>query len=143
MPAQKGNKVNVEYTGTLEDGTVFDSSERQGHPLEFELGAGHVIKGFDNAIIGMNKGEEKQVIIPPADAYGEANPQLHKDIPKDQLPKEQDIKVGTILGMKLPDGRQLPVKVINVADTTVTIDLNHPLAGKTLTFKIKLLDITA
>ena len=141
--AQSGNTVKIEYTGTLEDGTVFDSSDKQGKPLEFKLGTGKVIKGFDVAIVGMETGEEKEITLKPADAYGEPNPQLHKVVPKDKLPPGKDVKEGMVLGMQLPDGRQLPARVIKVGENDVTIDVNHPLAGKTLHFKLKLVDIVS
>ncbi|MCK5373322.1 MAG: FKBP-type peptidyl-prolyl cis-trans isomerase, partial [Candidatus Aenigmarchaeota archaeon] len=86
MPVKKGDKVKVEYTGTLEDGTVFDSSEKHGEPLEFEVGAGQMIKGFDDAVVDMEKGDEKEITLKPADAYGDPNPQLIQKVPKDKLP---------------------------------------------------------
>jgi len=135
MTIKKGDKVKVEYTGTLEDGTVFDSTQKRGQPLEFEVGAGKLIKGFDDAVIGMSVGEEKQVKIPPADAYGESRPELIKEFPKDKLPPE--VKAGSVLLIQLPNGIKLPVRVVSVDDKTANLDLNHPLAGKTLNFKIK------
>ena len=146
MPAKKvkkGDKVKIEYSGTLDDGTVFDSSEKHGAPLEFEIGAKQVIPGFENAIIGMKKGEEKEVKLEPAQAYGERNDQLVKEVPKDQVPAEQELKQGMMLLMRLPNGMQVPVKVVKVTKQAITLDLNHPLAGKTLTFKIKVLDISS
>ena len=142
MPVKQGDKVKVDYTGTLEDGTVFDTSEGK-QPLEFTAGEGKIIKGFDNAIIGMEKGEEKEIKIEKADAYGDHNPDMLKKIPRDKLPKEPEPKAGMMLAMKTHDGNQFPAKIAEVNDTEVTIDLNHPLAGKTLNFKIKVVDITA
>ena len=142
MEVKKGSKVKIEYTGTLEDGTVFDSTENHGgEPLEFEAGAGHVIKGFDDAVMGMKKGEEKEFSIPPEEAYGQPRPELRQEVPKDKFPPEQPVKEGMIIGIHGPDGRQYPAKVAKVGDTGVTLDLNHPLAGKTLKFKIKVVDI--
>jgi len=135
MTVKKGDKIKIEYTGTLEDGTVFDSSEKHGQPLEFEVGSGMVIPGFDNAVMGMEKDEEKEVTIQPADAYGEPNPQLVKDIPKDQLPPEA--KEGAMLMMQLPNGAKMPAKITKMTEKNATLDLNHPLAGKVLKFKIK------
>ena len=140
MAIKKGDKIRVDYTGTLEDGTVFDTSDGK-EPLEFEVGSGQIIKGFDEAVVGMKNGEEKEVIIKPEDAYGEANPELQKKIPKSQLPEGQEPKPGMTLAIATPDGRQVPVKISEVSDTDITIDLNHPLAGKTLTFKIKIVGI--
>jgi len=141
MTVKKGDKIKIEYTGTLEDGTVFDSSEKHGQPLEFEVGSGMVIPGFDNAVMGMEKDEEKEVTIQPADAYGEPNPQLVKDIPKDQLPPEA--KEGAMLMMQLPNGAKMPAKITKMTEENATLDLNHPLAGKVLKFKIKVVDISS
>ncbi len=138
---EKGNKVKVEYTGTLEDGTVFDASERHGKPLEFEAGSGQVVKGFDAAVIGMKVGEEKEVTLQPDDAYGQPNPELTKKVPRDHLPKEQEPQVGMTLMVNLPTGQQFPATISEVTDSEVTIDLNHPLAGKVLKFKIKVVGI--
>jgi len=137
----KGCKVKIDYTGSFEDGEVFDSSEKHGNPLEFEAGAGHVIPGFDKAVIGMKKGEEKSVKILPSDAYGEVNPEMVKEFPRDRLPKEQEPQPGMFLVVGLPNGAQLPAKIVSVKEGLVTIDLNHPLAGKTLNFKCKVVEI--
>ncbi len=139
---EKGSKVKVEYTGTLEDGTVFDSTERQGgQPLEFEAGSSQLIKGFDEGVMGMKVGEEKEIVIPPAEAYGEPNDQLHKKVPREQLPKDQEPQVDMVLAVGTPDGQQFPARIIAVDEKEVTIDLNHPLAGKTLKFKVKIVEI--
>lgn len=135
---KKGSKVKVEYTGTFDDGTVFDSSEKHGQPLEFEAGAGQVIKGFDDAIIAMKKGEERTIHIEAKDAYGEHNPQLVKIIPKENLP--EGAKVGTVLAIGLPTGQRIPATVTKVSAKEATIDINHPLAGKALNFKLKIVD---
>ena len=139
---KKGDKIKVDYTGKLEDGNVFDSSEGK-EPLEFEVGSGQLIKGFDDTVIGMKKGEEKEVTITKDNAYGDANPQLVKKIPRDKLPPEQEPKPGMMLGMATPDGKQIPAKITDVDDKEITIDLNHPLAGKTLIFNIKVVDIVS
>ncbi len=140
MSIKNGDKVKVEYTGTLDDGTVFDTSEGKA-PLEFEAGSGKVIKGFDDAVMGMEKGEEKNVKLEPKDAYGDYNPQLIKKIPRESLPKDQEPKPGTMLLVKAPNGQQYPVKITEVTDKDITIDLNQPLAGKNLNFKIKVADV--
>ena len=137
----KGDKVKVEYTGTFDDGTVFDASSNHGQPLEFEVGSGQVIKGFDDAVLGMKKGEEKKIVIPAAEAYGEVRSELHKKVPRQQLPQDQEPKVGMILALGMPNGQQFPARIIAVTKDEVTIDLNHPLAGKTLHFKIKVAEI--
>ena len=141
MAIKKGDKIKVEYTGTLEDGKVFDSSKGKP-PLEFEVGARKIIKGFDEAVTGMEKGQEKEVKLEPKNAYGDVNPELIKKVPRTQIPKEPDPKPGMVLVLKSPDGQQIPARIVEVTDADVTIDLNHPLAGKTLTFKIKIIDVS-
>ncbi len=143
MPIKKGNKVKVEYTGTLDDGTVFDSTEKHGEPLEFEVGSGQLIPGFDDAVVGMKKGEEKEIKIEPADAYGEHNPELCKKIPRAKLPENEKLEKGSVLMMTLPNGMQFTALVAELDNDTVTLDLNHPLAGKKLNFKIKILDVSS
>ncbi|MEF8847687.1 MAG: peptidylprolyl isomerase [Candidatus Thermoplasmatota archaeon] len=137
----EGDKVKVEYVGKLEDGTVFDSSENHEEPLEFTVGSGRVIKGFEDAVVGMNVGEEKEVTVSPEQGYGTHKDELVKEMPREAFSAEGDIKEGMVFRMKLQDGRQIPVKISDVSENTVTIDLNPPLAGKKLFFTIKVLDI--
>ena len=141
MPIKSGDKATVEYTGSLEDGTIFDSSERQGKPLEVEVGAGQVITGFEQAIIGMKKGEEKEVTLQPDEAYGGHNPQLVKSVPRSQIPRGPEPKVGMLIGIGLKTGQQIPATVTEIFREKITLDLNHPLAGKVLLFRIKVLSI--
>ena len=143
MTVKEGNKVKIEYTGTLDDGTVFDSSEKHGKPLEFEVGSKKVIRGFEEAVKGMNEGEEKEVKLQPSEAYGDLNPAMVKKVPKEHLPKEQELKPGMVLLLNMPNGAQLPCQIKEVDDKEVTIDMNHPLAGKNLNFKIKIVEISA
>ena len=138
---KKGDKIKVEYTGTLEDGSVFDSSDKHEEPLEFTVGAGQLIKGFEDAVVGMKIGEEKEIKLLPDEAYGPHNPELVKDMPKEIFPEGQDIQPGMVFVVGLQDGRQIPVWISKVTDEAVTVDLNPPLAGKTLTFKIKVIEI--
>ncbi len=142
MTVEKGDKVEIEYTGTFDNGTVFDTSEKHGKPLEFEAGSGQVIPGFDSAVLGMEQGQEKEITIEPKDGYGVRNGDLVKKIPKTNLPQDQKPEVGMVLAVGFPDGRQLPAKIIEVTDEDVTIDMNHPLAERTLHFKIKLVGLT-
>ena len=141
MAIQNGNKIQVEYTGTLEDGTVFDASEKHGQPLAFEVGAHHVIKGFEDAVVGTEVGQEKTIQLPPSEAYGDVNPELVRKLPKDQVPNNDQIKAGMVLVFSAPDGQQFPARIVEVTDTEITVDLNHPLAGKTLNFKIKIVAV--
>jgi peptidylprolyl isomerase len=140
---KKGDKVKIDYTGKLDDGTVFDSSTHgdHSHPLEFEVGSGKVIPGFDNAVMGMKLDEEKDIVIEPKDAYGQPNKDLVKPIPKSQIPESDKIQKGMQLMMQTNTGQQLPVIVVDVDETNIMIDLNHPLAGKTLHFHIKVVEI--
>jgi len=138
--ATKGNKVKVHYTGKLNDGTVFDSSENR-EPLEFVLGDGNMIKGFDTAVHGMELGANISVVIPSAEAYGEKREDMMVDIPIDQVPADIKPEVGMDLSIQNQDGQPMPVKVVNVDAEKITLDANHPLAGQDLTFEIKLVDI--
>ncbi|MBS3077211.1 peptidylprolyl isomerase [Candidatus Pacearchaeota archaeon] len=144
MPiAKKGDTVTVEYEGKFETGEVFDSTSHgdHSHPLTFTLGNSEVVKGFDKAVLGMKKGEEKEFTIKPEDAYGHPNPKLIQKLPRTKLPKDQEPKIGLILMLRSQQGHQIPARIIEVDDKEITIDLNHPLAGKTLIFKIKLTEI--
>ena len=143
MAIKDGDKVKIEYTGKLEDGTIFDSSTHgdHTHPLEFEVGKRMIIKGLEDEIIGMEKGQEKTVNISKENAYGDRNEQLIAKVPKDKLPKDVEVKVGMMLLMAAQDGRQMPAVVKEVGEAEVTLDLNHPLAGKDLTFDFKVVDV--
>ncbi|MEK7678906.1 MAG: peptidylprolyl isomerase, partial [Deltaproteobacteria bacterium] len=131
MTAHKGQHVHVHYTGTFEDGTVFDSSEGR-EPLEFTLGTGQVVPGFDNAVEGMNIGDKKKVTLKPSEAYGDRDETLKREFPRTALPPTPEPKEGMMLGLSLPTGQQVPAKITKVETDNITIDLNHPLAGKTL-----------
>ena len=137
---KEGSKVTVEYTGKFDDGTVFDTSEGK-EPLVFEVDAKQVIKGFNDSVKGMKEGEEKEFKLEPKEGYGDVNPQLVQEVPKDKLPENLDAKVGMMLTLKSPDGKAFGAKIIEIGDATFKIDLNHPLAGKTLNFKIKVVKI--
>jgi FKBP-type peptidyl-prolyl cis-trans isomerase 2 len=142
MSIKTGNRVRIEYTGTLDDGTIFDSSAEHGKPLEFEVGRGQVIKGFDDAVIGMIEGEEKQFSISPADAYGEHDPTLVQKVPREIFPPEAELAPGLLFEAGLPTGEKVPATITEVQEGFVSVDLNHPLAGKRLTFKIKISTIS-
>lgn len=138
--AKAGDTVRIHYKGTLDDGTEFDSSTGR-EPLEFALGAGQVIPGFDKAVEGMNVGDSKTVTIDAADAYGEKHEQLVQDVPKSALPSEIEPEVGMRLQSQAPDGHVVHLMVTAVADDAITVDGNHPLAGEALTFDINLVEI--
>ena len=138
--AKDGNSVKVHYTGTLGDGTVFDSSVG-GEPLEFVLGEGSVIPGFEEAVRGMTPGETRTTTIAAEDAYGPHEPDAVFDVPRAQLPADVDPQVGQQLGLQHPSGQMIPAVISGVSDAAVTIDANHPLAGEDLTFEIQLVDV--
>ncbi len=137
----KGKKVSVEYTGTFDDGVEFDSSKKHGKPLEFVAGEGQVVAGFDNAVVEMKVGEEKKIRLEATDAYGERKEELSKKVPKDQVPGDITPEVGMQIGITLGDGRQFPALISDVSESEITLDLNHPLAGKSLNFELKLVDV--
>ena len=139
MVVKKGDKIKVEYTGSFESGEVFDASEKHGKPLEFEAGVGMVVPGFDAGVIGMDVGEGKTITLKPEEAYGMPNEQAIQKVPKDKFPAEA--KEGMMIGVPLPNGQQMPAKITKIDDNEVTIDMNHPMAGKTLVFKIKIVEI--
>ncbi len=137
---KSGDKVAIHYTGSLTDGSVFDSSEGR-EPLEFTVGSGQIIPGLDAALPGMKVGDKKKVTIKPADAYGEHNAEGVIEVPRSELPDEIPLEVGTRLEMRSPDGRAIPVTITKVTDDTVTMDANHMLAGKDLVFDFELVRI--
>jgi FKBP-type peptidyl-prolyl cis-trans isomerase 2 len=141
MPAAKtGDTVRVHYRGSLADGSVFDSSEG-GEPLEFTLGRGQVIKGFDKAVLGMKDGDIRSVNIPPNEAYGPHHTDLMVTVPRAELPAGIDPEVGQQFEVQQDDGEPLVVRVAAMTDTTLTLDGNHPLAGETLTFRIEFVKV--
>ncbi len=137
--ATDGNTVRIHYTGRLDDGTVFDSSEGRD-PLEFVLGAGQVIPGFDQAVTGMEAGEEKTVTIPAGEAYGPRRDELVINLGRAEIPEGLDPKVGQRLQMSTQNGQTFQVTVAEATDSNVVLDANHPLAGKDLTFDIHLVE---
>lgn len=137
---ENGHFVKVEYTGTFENGETFDSN-RNGHPMEVEVGAGRVIKGFEDALIGMAEKEQKTFTLPPEEAYGHRNNDLEQSFMRTELPEGFDPKVGQVLALRHPDGGQIPARVKYADDEKITVDLNHPLAGKTLTFDVQVVEI--
>jgi peptidylprolyl isomerase len=139
MTVKKGDKIKVEYEGRFEDGTIFDSSASHGSPLDFTAGVGMVVPGFDSAVIGMKIGDEKEIKLLPEKAYGPKDPRAIQKISSKNFPK--GAKVGMQIGIPLPNGEQFPATIVDMNATEVTIDMNHPLAEKTLIFKIKLVEI--
>lgn len=138
--AKAGDTVAIHYTGSLADGSQFDSSEGRD-PLRFTLGSGQIIAGLDAAITGMSQGEKKSVTIAAAEAYGDHRPEAVQAVPRAQIPAEIPLEVGGGLQVQTPDGQTIPVTVTSVTDEEVTLDANHPLAGKDLTFAVELVEI--
>jgi peptidylprolyl isomerase len=138
--AQQDSNVKVHYTGKLADGTVFDDS-RGREPLEVQLGQSLVIPGFEAAIVGMSIGESKTVTIPPEAAYGPRHDEMIQQVPKDKLPEGLELQVGLQLEARSPEGQSIPVLITEVNEADVTLDANHPLAGKELTFEIELMEV--
>ena len=137
---KSGDKVKVHYHGRLVNGETFDSSEGR-QPLEFEVGSGMVIKGFDDGVTGMKVGEKKTINIPAENAYGEKNADMIIDYPKAQFPEHIELQVGTPLVMSSASGQQFQVKIAGIKDDIVILDANHPLAGEDLIFDLELVEI--
>ena len=137
---KNGDTVKVHYHGKLTDGTTFDSSEGR-QPLEFEVGSGSVIPGFDNGVVGMSVGDKKTINIPSEEAYGEVEEDRFLEFPIDRFPPDLKPEVGMTLTMSDGNGQQFPVVISDVRDNVVILDANHPLAGKDLVFDIELMDI--
>jgi peptidylprolyl isomerase len=138
--AKKGDKVAIHYTGRLTDGTEFDTSAGK-QPLEFEVGAGQIISGLDEKIEGMAVGETAKVTVPAADAYGEHDPTRVHQLPREQIPEEIELAAGKQLSATTSDGSEIALNVVEVGDEFVTVDANHPLAGKDLEFELELVEI--
>jgi FKBP-type peptidyl-prolyl cis-trans isomerase 2 len=138
--AKPGSTVSIHYTGTLADGTTFDSSQGRD-PLTFQLGEGQIIPGLEAAVSGMAVGEEKTVTIPSEQAYGAHNPQAIQQVPRDAVPDHIPLDLGTQLQVQTQDGRAVPVVVTDVTPEQVTLDANHPLAGKDLIFAVEVVGV--
>jgi peptidylprolyl isomerase len=137
---KKGDKVKVHYHGRLNDGETFDKSEGR-EPLEFEVGSGMVIPGFDSGVTGMAVGDKKTINIPFDQAYGPRNPDMMIEMPKDRFPKDMEIETGMQLAMSDGQGQQFQVVITEIAEDAVILDANHPLAGLDLTFDLELVEI--
>jgi peptidylprolyl isomerase len=138
--AKTGDSVKIHYTGTLDDGTQFDSSAGR-EPLAFELGSGQVIPGFDKAVEGMTVGDSKTVNIPAEDAYGQHHEQMVQEVPLSALPEDLTPAEGMGLQAQGPDGQQVNLVITSVQEEAITVDGNHPLAGKALNFDIELVSV--
>ena len=141
MPtAKSGDTVKVHYTGTLNNGQVFDSSKSR-EPLQFTLGTGMVIPGFDAAVTGLSPGESVTATIPNAEAYGPYQEEMVAEIEKQNIPADFELEVGQRLQMQVPSGEAMSVTITDIKGDMVTLDGNHPLAGQDLTFELELVEI--
>jgi peptidylprolyl isomerase len=137
---KNGDNVRVHYHGKLNDGSTFDSSEGRA-PLEFKVGIGQVIKGFDDALEGMKVGDKKTVVIPAENAYGQSSMENVIEYPLENFPEDMKPEIGLELHMSDNEGNNFPVVITAINETSVVLDANHPLAGKELTFDIELVEI--
>lgn len=140
IKAKDGDTVRVQYTGKLEDGSVFDSSMEKDS-LQFTIGKGQVLHGVEQAVIGMRPQESKTVLVPAAEAYGPHRDEMTTQVQRSQFPDSVELKVGQRLQIKQKNGQSIAVSVLDLSDSTVTLDANHPLAGKDLTFDLQLVEI--
>ncbi len=139
---KKGDTIKIHYHGTLSDGSIFDSS-KQREPLEFEVGSGMVILGFDDGVMNMKVGDMKTINIPFIEAYGPVQEEMIIDFPRNQFPEDMQPAPGMQLQMSDKSGQNFPVVVVSATDEVVKLDANHPLAGKDLTFELELMEINA
>ncbi|MEW5950014.1 MAG: peptidylprolyl isomerase [Thermodesulfobacteriota bacterium] len=137
---KKGDFVAVHYWGTLENGEMFDSSEGRD-PLEFQVGSGAVIEGFEKAVLGLSIGDKKNFVLQPEDAYGPRDESLVVDFPRASAGKDISLEVGMVLGVRMQNGQQIPARVTTIGDDNITLDMNPPLAGKVLNFQIEVIHI--
>ena len=140
IKVKEGDNVSLHYTGTLDDGTVFDSSEG-GEPLSFTIGSGQVIPGFEYGVVGMDLGETKEISIAPDQAYGDYHEELVKVVPREAFPPDLMPAIGMAFELELPSRQSMPVRIIDIEGDEVTLDANHLLAGETLNFKVRVISI--
>lgn len=141
LMVKSGDTILVHYTGTLDNGEIFDTSVERGEPLQFTVGEGQVIPGFDNGVLGMMVGQKKDLHIPAVEAYGEPSEEYYINVPKDQFGEDIPMEVGTPITVQRNDGMVFNVTIREVLDTEVVLDANHPLAGKNLNFALELVQI--
>ncbi len=138
---KNGLFVSVDYTGTLDNGDVFDSSTGK-QPLEIQMGQGQLIKGFEAALMGMGLNEQKKFTLPPEEAYGQKNDAMMHSFSRTEIPGEMNPRIGDSVALTTQDGQQVPARIVDVTDESVTVDMNHPMAGKALTFEIEVMGIS-
>lgn len=138
---ENGQTVELHYVGTLEDGTEFDSSRSRNETISVQVGSGQLITGFDNALAGMKLGEVKNITLSPEEAYGDVNPEAYDVVPLNAFPENFEPIVGNMVQGTSPHGQPVVAKIDSIGDASVTLNFNHPLAGKTLNFEIELVNI--
>ena len=141
MKTQNGSKVKVHYIGTLNDGSEFDNSYKRGATLDFEVGGGQMIKGFDEAVLDMEVGQKKTVTIPPAEAYGEYSEEANIKVPKSNFPENFEFIQGGLVEGSTESGQPVAALILEIHENEVLMDFNHPLAGESLNFEIELVEI--
>ena len=138
---ENGLYVSVDYTGTLQNGEVFDSSQG-GQPLEVQMGVGQLIEGFERELMGMSLNDKKTFTLSPEDAYGQRDDSLTREFARSDFPPEIEPKVGMTIALQTPEGREIPAQITHLDDENMSVDLNHPLAGESLTFEIEVVGIS-
>lgn len=139
--AIKGRTVNVHYVGTFDDGTEFDNSRTRGETISFEVGAGQMIKGFDSAVNGMTIGQTKTVTLTPDEAYGQVNPEAFQTVPEEMFENFGTLNIGETVTGVAQNGQQFAARIHSVQENAVTLDFNHPMAGKSLNFEVELVSV--
>ena len=138
---ENGLYVSVDYTGTLQNGQVFDSSQG-GQPLEVQMGVGQLIEGFERELMGMSLSDKKTFTLSPEDAYGQRDDSLTREFARSEFPPEMEPRVGMTIALQTPEGRQVPAQITHLDDEKLSVDFNHPLAGESLTFEIEVVGIS-
>lgn len=139
---ENGAYVSVHYTGTLGNGEVFDTSSGR-EPMEVCMGAGQLIKGFEDQLMGMALNEKRTFTLAPEDAYGPRNDSMMHSVPRSEVPADLDVQIGMMIGLSTPEGHHVPARIVKMDDQELTMDLNHPLAGESLTFEIEVVGISS
>jgi peptidylprolyl isomerase len=139
---EKGLYVSVDYKGTLQNGEVFDTSHGS-QPIEVQMGGGQLIAGFERELMGMSLNEKKMFTLNPEDAYGQRDESLSREFARADLPQEMEPRVGMLIALQTPEGRQMPAQITHLDDEKLSVDLNHPLAGESLTFEIEVVGISS
>jgi len=142
MKIEKGNKVKVHYVGTLEDGEEFDNSYKRGEPIEFTVGQGQMIKGFDNGVLDLEVGDKKTLNLTPEDAYGPVDERAHIPVERNNFPPDFKFEIGEMVQGRTQQGMPINAKILEISDNEVLLDMNHPLAGKSLNFDVEVMEIS-